>query len=76
MVYGFARQSEGIAIIDSEEGAGTTVRLLIPATAATKIFSCENFFWPFFSAFVKRVILNINHANIFGDAYTFVWFVR
>jgi len=44
MVYGFARQSEGIAIIDSEEGAGTTVRLLIPATAATKIFSCENFF--------------------------------
>ena len=31
MVYGFARQSGGAVTIDSEPGAGTTVRLLLPA---------------------------------------------
>jgi PAS domain S-box-containing protein len=30
MAYGFARQSGGIATIDSEPGAGTTVRLYLP----------------------------------------------
>ena len=32
MVYGFARQSGGQASIDSKPGAGTTVRILLPAT--------------------------------------------
>jgi len=31
MVYGFAKQSGGVATIYSEEGAGTTVRLYFPA---------------------------------------------
>lgn len=31
MVYGFARQSDGQASIDSQPGKGTTVRLLLPA---------------------------------------------
>lgn len=31
MVYGFARQSNGIAIIESECGKGTKVRILLPA---------------------------------------------
>jgi PAS domain S-box-containing protein len=30
MVYGFARQSEGYVVIDSEAGHGTTVRLCLP----------------------------------------------
>lgn len=30
MVYGFARQSNGVAIIDSAIGTGTTVRLMLP----------------------------------------------
>ncbi|WP_207459271.1 PAS domain S-box protein [Azospirillum sp. SYSU D00513] len=33
-VYGFARQSGGTALIDSEEGRGTTVHILLPRTAA------------------------------------------
>ena len=32
MVYGFTRQSGGIAIIESKVGKGTTVRLVLPAT--------------------------------------------
>jgi len=34
MVHGFASQSGGMMEIDSEEGAGTTVRILLPALAA------------------------------------------
>ncbi len=34
MVYGFARQSGGFAIIESEPGHGTTVRLYLPRVAA------------------------------------------
>jgi PAS domain S-box-containing protein len=34
MVYGFARQSGGQARIDSQQGAGTTVTLLLPRAAA------------------------------------------
>jgi PAS domain S-box-containing protein len=30
MIYGFARQSGGLAVIDSEEGVGTTVSLYLP----------------------------------------------
>jgi len=33
-VYGFAHQSGGTALIDSELGAGTTVRILLPRAAA------------------------------------------
>ena len=33
-VYGFARQSGGTAIIESEAGSGTTVRILLPRAAA------------------------------------------
>ena len=33
-VYGFARQSGGTAIIESEAGVGTTVRILLPRAAA------------------------------------------
>jgi signal transduction histidine kinase/ActR/RegA family two-component response regulator len=36
-VYGFARQSGGIANIRSEEGKGTTVELLFPAAAAEPV---------------------------------------
>jgi len=35
MVYGFAQQAGGVAEIDSGPGLGTTVRLLIPASAKT-----------------------------------------
>lgn len=34
MIYGFAQQSGGHALIDSELGTGTTVRLYLPATDA------------------------------------------
>ncbi len=34
MVYGFARQSGGFAIIESESGRGTTVRLYLPRVEA------------------------------------------
>jgi signal transduction histidine kinase len=33
-VYGFAKRSEGGAAIDTREGAGTTVRLLLPRERA------------------------------------------
>jgi signal transduction histidine kinase len=33
-VYGFARQSGGTAVIESEPGSGTTVRILLPRAAA------------------------------------------
>ncbi len=36
MVYGFARQSGGTVMIDSEENVGTTVRLFFPASEATE----------------------------------------
>ncbi len=34
-IYGFARQSGGHVAIDSEEGRGTTIRLLLPLEVAT-----------------------------------------
>jgi signal transduction histidine kinase len=33
-VYGFARQSGGTALIESEPGCGTTVRILLPRARA------------------------------------------
>ena len=36
MVYGFARQSGGTVMIDSEENVGTTVRLFFPASEAVE----------------------------------------
>lgn len=35
MVYGFARQSDGHGMIDSEPGQGTVVRIYLPRTAGT-----------------------------------------
>ena len=35
-IYGFARQSKGTALIESEPGNGTTVKLLIPRSTATE----------------------------------------
>jgi signal transduction histidine kinase len=37
MVYGFARQSGGTAIIESVVGKGTTVRILLPAATARDV---------------------------------------
>ena len=36
MVYGFVKQSGGHLVIDSEDGMGTSVRLLLPATRALR----------------------------------------
>lgn len=36
MVYGFVRQSGGYLVIESEVGAGTSVKLLLPATRAPR----------------------------------------
>ncbi|MEL4881498.1 ATP-binding protein, partial [Shewanella algae] len=33
MIYGFVRQSDGYVKIDSEVGAGTTVRIILPRVA-------------------------------------------
>jgi PAS domain S-box-containing protein len=42
MVYGFARQSGGHLTIDSETGAGTTVRLYLPRVAGDKFPEAES----------------------------------
>ncbi|MGI9477203.1 MAG: ATP-binding protein, partial [Hyphomicrobiaceae bacterium] len=36
-VYGFAQQSNGFLLLDSEVGAGTTVSIFLPTTAATPV---------------------------------------
>jgi signal transduction histidine kinase len=40
-VYGFARQSGGTAIIESDEGSGTSVRIFLPRADSGKLESAE-----------------------------------